>query len=322
MRAFALLLVALFLPLAALSAPDSGPIEWRAWGKTVFEEAARENKFVLLHLGADWCRWCHEMERTTYRDAEVVAKVLKHFIPVRVEQDERPDISRRYEWFGWPATIMIDAKGNEILVRRGYREKARCLIDIKTVLDDPSPLPNLSLSPDGVDGAYSLTAEQRALIERIFFNAHDDVHGGFGQVHRFINAPAIEWAIRQARRGDARYRGVVQKSLDGSRMLIDAVWDGLYQYSDKVDWSSFHFEKIMQSQSDGVRMYALSYAAWGDPRDLASAKAIAEYLTDRMRGQMARSIPARTQTWMRRQRVSFSIHCPAPPAMPWVASLA
>lgn len=284
MRAFAFLLIALILPHSALAAPDRGPIEWRSWGKAVFEEAARENKFVLLHLGADWCHWCHVMERTTCRDPEVVAKVLKHFIPVRVEQDERPDISRRYERFGWPATIMFDAKGAEILVRRGYREKARFLIDIKTVLDDPSPLPNLSLSPDGVEGAHSLTVEQRSLLETIFFNAHDDVNGGFGQVHRFINAPAIEWAIRKARRGDARYRAVVRKSLEGSRMLIDPAWGGLYQYSDKVDWSSPHFEKIMQSQADGIRLYALSFAAWGDPRDLASAEAIAGYLTDRMRG--------------------------------------
>ena len=164
MRAFAILLIALILPHSVLAASDRGPIELRSWGKAVFEEAARENKFVLLHLGADWYHWCHVMERTTYRDPEVVAKVLKHFITVRAEQDERPDISRRYERFGWPATIMFDAKGAEILVRRGYREKARFLIDIKTVLDDPSPLPNLSLSHDGVEGVHSLTVEQRALL--------------------------------------------------------------------------------------------------------------------------------------------------------------
>ena len=87
MRAFALLLIAFILPHSALAAPDRGPVEWRTWSKAVFEEAARENKFVLLHLGADWCHWCHVMERPTYRDPEVVAKVLKHFIPVRVEQD-------------------------------------------------------------------------------------------------------------------------------------------------------------------------------------------------------------------------------------------
>ena len=284
MRALALLLAALILPHSAAAALDRGPIEWRNWSKAVFEEAAREDKYVLLHLGADWCHWCHVMERTTYRDAEVVAKVLKHSIPVRLEQDERPDISRRYERFGWPATIMFDAKGNEILVRRGYREKARFLIDIKTVLDDPSPLPNLSLSPDCAEGAHSLTIEQRDMLEKIYFSAHDDENGGFGQVHRFINAPAIEWAIHQACRGDARYRAVVQKSLDGSRMLIDPVWGGLYQYSDKVDWSSPHYEKIMSSQLDGIRIYALSYAAWGDSRDLESAKAIAAYLTGRMRG--------------------------------------
>ncbi|MGZ0189327.1 MAG: DUF255 domain-containing protein, partial [Alphaproteobacteria bacterium] len=192
MRHIALLLVALIVPQLAEAAPDRGPLKWRTWSKAVFEEAAAQNKLVLLHLGADWCHWCHVMEQTTYQDAEVVAKVEAHFIPVRVEQDERPDISRRYERFGWPATIMFDPKGNEVLVRRGYRAKARFLNDIQTVLDDPSPLPNLSLTPDAEEGVHSLTEKQRGVLERIYFEVHDPVNGGFGGVHRFINAPGIE----------------------------------------------------------------------------------------------------------------------------------
>lgn len=283
MRYLAAFLLLLLGPQQALAAPDRGPIQWRAWSKAVFAEAAAEGKYVLLHLGADWCHWCHVMEDTTYRDPDVVAKVEAHFIPVRVEQDERPDISRRYERFGWPATVLFDAEGNEILVRRGYRAKERFLNDIQTALDDPSPLPNLSLSPDGDPGVHSLTAEQRKTLERIYFEVHDPENGGFGGVHRFINAPALEWAFRQARRGDDRYRDVMQKSLDGARMLIDPAWGGIYQYSDKLDWSSPHYEKIMQSQVDGIRIYSLAYAAWGDARDLASAEAIARYLVDRLR---------------------------------------
>ena len=274
----------LVLPSFALAAPDRGPLQWREWSEAVFAEAASKQKYVLLHLGADWCHWCHVMERTTYRDAEVVAKVEAHFIPVRVEQDERPDISRRYERFGWPATILFDAEGNEILVRRGYREKARFLTDIQTALDDPSPLPNLSFTPNGEPGVHALDEATRKTLESIYFEVHDPENGGFGDVHRFINGPGIEWAIHQARRGDLRYREVVQKSLDGARMLIDPVWGGIYQYSDKLDWSSPHYEKIMQSQRDAIRIYALAFAAWGDLRNLASAVDVASYLLERLRG--------------------------------------
>ena len=89
----------------------------------------REKRLVLLDLVAVWCHWCHVMEETTYRDPEVVAQIRAHFVAVRVDQDSRPDLSNRYEDYGWPATVIFDADGHELVKFAGYippRGCARC----------------------------------------------------------------------------------------------------------------------------------------------------------------------------------------------------
>jgi hypothetical protein len=112
------LLLCIWLQLLAARAEEA--IEWHPWSEAVFEQAKKENRFVLLDLGAVWCHWCHVMEEITYRDPEVVRLIRSRYIAVQVDQDSRPDLSNRYEDYGWPATIVFDANGGEIVKRQGY----------------------------------------------------------------------------------------------------------------------------------------------------------------------------------------------------------
>jgi uncharacterized protein YyaL (SSP411 family) len=73
------------------------PIQWHEWGVEAFAAAQRENKPMLLDIGAVWCHWCHVMDRESYDDAEIAAIVNQHFIAVKVDRDERPDIDSRYQ---------------------------------------------------------------------------------------------------------------------------------------------------------------------------------------------------------------------------------
>src|SRR5262249_14090709 len=111
------LAVAAFLLLAAPRLRAEAPPEpaWRGWAPDAFDEARRENRFVLLDLGAVWCHWCHVMEETTYRDPKVVDLIRRRFVPVRVDQDARPDLSNRYEDYGWPATLVFAAAGPQLV---------------------------------------------------------------------------------------------------------------------------------------------------------------------------------------------------------------
>jgi len=73
------------------------PVQWREWGEDAFATAQRENKPMLLDIGAVWCHWCHVMDRESYDDPAIAAIVNEHFIAVKVDRDERPDIDSRYQ---------------------------------------------------------------------------------------------------------------------------------------------------------------------------------------------------------------------------------
>src|SRR2546428_540931 len=89
-------------------------IRWREWGEDAFREAKETGKPVLLSLSAVWCHWCHVMDETSYSDEGVISFVNEHFIPVRVDNDQRPDVNRRYNMGGWPTTAFLTPDG-EIL---------------------------------------------------------------------------------------------------------------------------------------------------------------------------------------------------------------
>src|ERR1700757_292107 len=95
------------------------PIQWHEWGAEAFATAQRANKPMLLDVGAVWCHWCHVMDRESYDDPEIAAIVNEHFISVKVDRDERPDIDSRYQAAvqavsgqgGWPLTAFLTPDG-------------------------------------------------------------------------------------------------------------------------------------------------------------------------------------------------------------------
>ena len=120
---------------------EPGSIEWQAWSDDVFAKAKNEGRFVLLDLGTVWCHWCHVMEETTYQDPTVIELIRKRYVAVRVDADARPDLSNRYEDYGWPATIVFNADGGEIVKRRGYLPPLPMASMLQAIIDDPTPGP-------------------------------------------------------------------------------------------------------------------------------------------------------------------------------------
>ena len=104
-----------------------------------FAQAREQQRFVLLYLEAVWCHWCHVMDHQTYADPAVRALVDAHYVPLRIDQDARPDLANRYRDYGWPATIVLAADGTEIVKRRGYIPAANFARLLQAIIDDPSP---------------------------------------------------------------------------------------------------------------------------------------------------------------------------------------
>ena len=101
-----------------MSEPGRGnAIEWREWNEDAFNAAKSDGKPVLLTLGATWCHWCHVMDETAYSDERVIDLVNSRFVPVRVDVDQRPDISLRYNQGGFPSVAIISGDGGFIAGR-------------------------------------------------------------------------------------------------------------------------------------------------------------------------------------------------------------
>ena len=118
-------------------------LRWQPWSDAAFAQARKEHKFVLLDLEAVWCHWCHVMDDVTYRDPVVTRLLQQRYVLVRVDQDSRPDISNRYEDYGWPATVVFGADGSEIVKRQGYIPPRPMSSMLQAIIDDPSPGPSV-----------------------------------------------------------------------------------------------------------------------------------------------------------------------------------
>jgi uncharacterized protein YyaL (SSP411 family) len=268
-----------FPVFAGKAVPNNGGPHWAPWSDGIFAEAKREKRFVLLDLEAVWCHWCHVMDETTYKDPATLALLKSKYITVRVGQDSRPELSNRYEDYGWPATVVFNADGQEIVKRRGYIPPREMASMLRAIIDDPTPGP--SVAPEShIEFASSalMPADLRKQLQENYLARYDAKHGSWGFDQKLLDWDGVEYAIALTRKGDARAEHMARQTLDTQFNLIDPVWGGVYQYSTGGDWKEPHFEKIMQMQTENLRIYALAYAQWHRPEYLKAATDIHRFL--------------------------------------------
>ncbi len=280
MRRLVAALLLLWTVTGNAAASHSGKIDWQPWSDAVFERAARENRFVLLDLEAVWCHWCHVMDEVTYSDPKVVELIKSKYIPVRVDQDSRPDISRRYENYGWPATVVFNAEGGEIVKRRGYLAPPIMISMLEEIIVDPSPVKYGDNEPitKFADNAL-LSTKLRQSMERAFYETHDPKLGGMKQFQKFIDHDTAEYGLLRAGQGDKKAEEMTRRTLTAALKIMDPAWGGMYQYSTDSDWAHPHFEKIMAMQAEPMRLYALAYGQFRDPAYLKAVRDIHRYVT-------------------------------------------
>jgi uncharacterized protein YyaL (SSP411 family) len=254
-------------------------LDWQSWSPENFARAKAEGRFVILDLEAVWCHWCHVMESTTYQDPKVVELLKSKFITVRVDQDANPDLSNRYGDWGWPATIVFAADGSEIAKRRGYLAPEQMASLLAAIIADPTPGPSVGAHNEIAPAEHAfLSPELRATLAKRSVESYDQASGGWGSVHKFIDADSMDWDMALAERGGETAAGRVRQTLSAALNLLDREAGGLFQYSDKSDWKSPHYEKIMWYQANGLRQYSYAWSKWKDPAYLEAADGIARYL--------------------------------------------
>jgi uncharacterized protein YyaL (SSP411 family) len=268
-----------FAQASPASSPGGKP-NWLPWSDGVFSQAKREQKFVLLDLEAVWCHWCHVMDVTTYRDSRVLDLLRSRYLTVRVDQDSRPDLSDRYEDYGWPATVVFDGAGHEIVKRQGYLDPQEMASMLQAIIDDPSPGPSVQAEKEIAFPANPLLAASlRTQLEKDYLAGYDANQGSWGSEQKYLDVDSVELAIDRAAHGDARAASMAKQTLDAQLQLLDPAWGGIYQYSTDGVWTKPHFEKIMSVQAENQRIYAEAYAQFHDAKYLQAAQAIQRFLT-------------------------------------------
>lgn len=274
----------LTLTLVHAAAPPAG-LDWRAFEPAALDEARATGRLVLLDVGTAWCHWCLEMDARTYGDARVQALLRAGFVVTRADADAQLDLAQRYEAYGWPATIVLDAEGREVVRRRGFVPPEAMVALLEGARARPTPLVDTAphAAAATASAAAGLPARVLAELEARWEAAWEPRHAGWGRVHKLIHAPSVDLALHRAARGEGGQLERVAALLEAAGALLDPVDGGVYQYSDRtVDerpWATPHYEKIMASQVGALRAYARAARATSRPELEAAARAIARYLT-------------------------------------------
>ena len=266
--------------LSFASTNTKDEINWITnWSELLFEKAKKENKFIILDLEAVWCHWCHVMHKETYSDLGVMNLLKEHYISVRVDQDSRPDLANRYRDYGWPATIVFNSKGEEIVKRSGYIQPEQMKQLLQKIIEDPMPEENY---PDNAGIQFSsvqtLTDELKKELENNIKLSYDPTLGGLKLGQKFLDSDSVEYSLLLAKSGNKEHEAMAKKTLDAATKLIDPVWGGAYQYSTMGGWDYAHFEKLATVQARFLRIYSKAYSLFHDPKYLQAAENTYRYL--------------------------------------------
>jgi uncharacterized protein YyaL (SSP411 family) len=279
------LLLALLVAAGARAAPiENGDGFWSEWSEATFARAAAEKKFVAVSLQSWWCRWCHVMNRETWSNAEVRGVLKDKFIPVYVDQDSRPDISQRYERWGWPATIIFGPDGAEIAKLRGFYSPQYFIPVLTATIEDPSPVeyPEPGGAERGRTLATALSDAQRDEILGFIDKAWDDEHGGWSK-SKFVDGAMLAWALQRARGGDKENEARIRKVLTlMATTMIDKDVGAMNQVNLQPDWSEPAREFPMFAQEAALTAYARATVMFGDPAYRQAADRIYGFLKNTM----------------------------------------
>jgi uncharacterized protein len=277
-----------------LRAAADQPIDWHPWGDEPFELARRTGRPVLLDIGASWCHWCHVMDEGTYADAEVGRLLRQHFVAVKVDRDEHPEVDRRYQRQvsslsgegGWPLTAFLTPDGDVFFGgtyyppsdghgRPGFR---RLLTEIARIwTEEPDKVrDNATTVRDAVArlgrGPGGAPAELGSLVDGVLRElkaSFDPAHGGFGSAPKFPHPTAValllwdEFRAARASSGTEALETLVRMA-DGG--LYDQLGGGFHRYSVDEGWHVPHFEKMGVDNAELLAVYVDGYRRFGEPR--------------------------------------------------------
>ncbi len=268
------------------------PVDWYPWGKEAFERARAEDKPVIVSIGYSACHWCHVMEHESFEDESTAAIMNEHFVNIKVDMEERPDVDQIYMSFvqlttgrgGWPMNVFLTpdkrpfyggtyfppvARYNmpswpQILtsIAEAYKNKRDELeTSANDIVGELRRMSAASTAPAGI-GTEILDAAFSSCV-RTF----DTVNGGFGGAPKFPAAMTLEFLLRYHKRtGEGEALAMVTHSLDKMARggIYDQLGGGFHRYTVDGIWLVPHFEKMLYDNAQLIRVYLHAFQVTGD----------------------------------------------------------
>ena len=282
------------------------PVDWYPWGEAAFAKAQRENKPLFISVGYFTCHWCHVMERESFMDPAIAALLNRHFVSIKVDREQRPDIDAAYLRFvtltrgsgGWPMTVFATPEGypfaggtyfppterdghtglRDLLARVQQLwqedpqqiETAASAAVLQIRQDEPPVPPSTRLDP-------RLPEKARAEMRR----RYDDLAGGFGDAPKFPLAPQLLFLLQSPAAQD---RDMALHTLDAMADggIHDQLAGGFHRYATDPLWRVPHFEKMLYDQALNARAYLAAWRVSGQPRYADVARATLDFALRQM----------------------------------------
>ena len=266
------------------------PVDWFPWGAEAFAKAEREDKPVLLSVGYAACHWCHVMEHESFENPATAELMNRHFVNVKVDREERPDVDAIYMSAlqamtghgGWPMTVVLTPDGKPFFagtyyppadrmghpsfervlraVIEAWRERREAVVESAERVSD-----HLQTVSEPAASSRQVTPE---LIERAveaLSRTFDDRHGGFGEAPKFPPHTALRFLLRES---GEHARQMALKTL--SRMarggIFDQIGGGFARYSVDEKWLVPHFEKMLYDNAHLIQRYSEAFRISGDAK--------------------------------------------------------
>lgn len=281
----------------------TNPVNWYPWGPEALARAKREDKPILLSIGYSACHWCHVMAHESFEDEATAALMNEHFINIKVDREERPDLDKIYQTAqhllsrrsgGWPLTLFLTPEdqmpffGGTYFPREpryglpGFKELLKQLAHVyateRHAIRDQNAalhqmLTTMQSKPED-PGAIAITSEPLLIAREQLGQAYDDRLGGFGEAPKFPQAPNLERLLRHhaasnllAGSPDRRALEMVMFTLKQMALggIYDQIGGGFCRYSVDARWMIPHFEKMLYDNGPLLALYSEAWQLSRDP---------------------------------------------------------
>jgi len=283
------------------------PVDWFAWNDEAFARARAENKPVLLSVGYSTCHWCHVMERESFEDERVGKYLNEHFVSIKVDREERPDVDKIYMAFvqattgsgGWPMNVFLtpelkpffggtyfppDARHDRPGFLQLLRQISQLWQERKSEIAASAGEIHARLEALAENSAGSnlpLTADVLKNAAEMFKSSCDAVHGGFGGAPKFPQPGIPSFLLRCAKRfrDDEAARLVLHTcECMAAGGIHDQLGGGYARYSVDAGWLVPHFEKMLYDNAQLAQLYLDAFLVSGDARHADVARDILDYV--------------------------------------------